>query len=95
MHTRASQRGGAIRIATLALRRVYAATGPPIEPLTPKSCMPPPRPGRLYRLRGGVSGRELPPKENFCFSAGLRMRKEHMSDSSMAMMAPALSNSPQ
>jgi len=49
-------------------------------------------------LRGGVSGREppIPPKPaNFCLSAGFRMRKEHMSDSSTDMMAPALSNSPQ
>ena len=52
--------------------------------------------GRAQRpLRGGVIGRDVPPNENFCFSAGLRMRKEHMSDSSMAMTAPALSNSPQ
>ena len=45
-------------------------------------------------LRGGVSGR-LAPKLNFCLSAGLRMRKEHMRLSSTAMTAPALSNSPQ
>jgi hypothetical protein len=58
---------------------------------------PPPLPASpsTQRLRGGVSGRELPPKSAFCFSAGLRMRKEHMSDSSIAMTAPALSNSPQ
>jgi len=52
-------------------------------------------PREAHRLRGGVSGREPPPKVNFCFSAGFRMRKEHMSDSSMAITAPALSNSPQ
>jgi len=46
-------------------------------------------------FRGGVSGRDAPPNENFCFSAGFRMRKEHMSDSSTAITAPALSNSPQ
>ena len=51
--------------------------------------------GRAHRLRGGVSGRLAPPKLNFCLSAGLRMRKEHMSDSSTDMTAPALSNSPQ
>ena len=52
-------------------------------------------PAHLPPLRGGVRGRDVPPKENFCFSAGLRILKEHMSDSSTAITAPALSNSPQ
>ena len=52
--------------------------------------------GRAQRpLRGGVIGRDVPPNENFCFSAGLRIWNEHMSVSSMLIMAPALSNSPQ
>ena len=42
---------------------------------------------------GGVSGRL--PNPNLAFSAGLRMRKEHMRLSSMVITAPALSNSPQ
>ena len=40
-------------------------------------------------FRGGVNGREPPPNPNLDFSAGFRMRKEHMRLSSMAITAPA------
>jgi len=50
---------------------------------------------RAHFFLGGVSGRAPLPKPNLAFSAGLRMRKEHMRLSSMAITAPALSNSPQ
>ena len=83
--------------ASQARRRiVHAPSSPHASP--PRTCASGAhraRPAHLPPFRGGVSGREVPPNENFCFSAGLRMRKEHMSDSSTAITAPALSNSPQ
>eukprot|EP00966_Prymnesium_polylepis_P131891 3050021-Prymnesium_polylepis.1 len=45
-------------------------------------CNPAAAPCRAHRLRGGVSGRLVPPKLNFCLSAGLRIRKEHIKLSS-------------
>ena len=53
----------------------------------------PPTPDHTHFFLGGVSGRL--PNPNLAFSAGLRMRKEHMRLSSMVITAPALSNSPQ
>ena len=55
-------------------------------PWRPEAPLTPTRPRRVaHRLRGGVSGRLVPPKLNFCLSAGLRMRKEHIKLSSTDM----------